>query len=97
VVVAPVADAGRGWNDRSHIVLYHGSQCPRTLCAVMHVPFAEVDVVVGAHTAPSCARGPSASLGRGGSMPTGSGAPILTSQGSGEAEIVPDRPGVPEA
>jgi hypothetical protein len=61
---------------------------PRTLCAVVHVPFAEVDVVVGAHTASSCAREPYASLGRGGSMPRGSGAPMLTSQGSGEAEIV---------
>jgi hypothetical protein len=28
VVVAPVADAGRGWNDRSHIVSYHGSHAP---------------------------------------------------------------------
>jgi hypothetical protein len=30
-------------------------------------------------------------------MPRGSGTPMLMSQGSGEAEIVPDGAGVPEA
>jgi hypothetical protein len=71
--------------------------CPRTLCVVVHVPFAEVDVVVGGHAALSCTRGPYASLRRGGNMPRGSGILSLTSQGSGEAEIVLDGPGAPEA
>jgi hypothetical protein len=47
--------------------------------------------VVGAHAAPNLAREPYVSLGRGDSMPRGSDAPVLTLQGSGEAEIVPDR------
>jgi hypothetical protein len=47
-------------------------------------------VVVGAHTALDLARGPYVSLGRGESMPRGSGAPVLTLKGSSEAEIVPD-------
>jgi hypothetical protein len=64
---------------------------------VVHVPFAEVDVVVGAHATTNCARGPYASLGQGGGMPRGSDTPMLTSQGSGEAEIVPDGPGALEA
>jgi hypothetical protein len=46
--------------------------------------------VVGAHAALVLARGPYASLGRGGSVPRGLGAPVLTLQGSGEVEIVPD-------
>jgi hypothetical protein len=46
--------------------------------------------VVGAHAALVLDRGSYASLGRGRSMPRGSGAPVLTLQGSGEAEIVPD-------
>jgi hypothetical protein len=37
------------------------------------------------------ARGLHVSLRRGRSTPRGSGAPVLTLQGSGEAEIVPDR------
>jgi hypothetical protein len=44
----------------------------------------------GAHAAPSYTRGPYTSLGRGESMPRRSGAPVLMSQGSGKAEIVPD-------
>jgi hypothetical protein len=46
--------------------------------------------MVGAHAAPGLARGPYASLGRGRNMPRVSGAPVLTLQGSGEAEIVPN-------
>jgi hypothetical protein len=45
---------------------------------------------VGVHVAPGCARGPYASLEQGGSVPRGSGAPMLTWQGSGEVEIVSD-------
>jgi hypothetical protein len=56
----------------------------------MSVPSVEMGAVVGAHAAPILAKGPYASLGRGKSMPRGSGAPVLTLQGSGEAEIVPD-------
>jgi hypothetical protein len=41
--------------------------------------------------APRLARGLHVSLGRGRSMPRGSGAPVLTLQGSGEAKIVLDR------
>jgi hypothetical protein len=44
----------------------------------------------GAHMAPRRARGLHVFLGRGRSMPRVSGAPMLTLQGSGEAEIVPD-------
>jgi hypothetical protein len=45
----------------------------------------------GTHAPPGLAGGPYTSLGLGGSIPRGSGAPMLTLQGSGEAEIVPDR------
>jgi hypothetical protein len=45
----------------------------------------------GPRGSPRLARGLHVSLGRGRSMPRGSGAPMLTLQGSGEAEIVPDR------
>jgi hypothetical protein len=41
--------------------------------------------------APRLARGLHVSLRRGRSTLRGSGAPVLTSQGSGEAEIVPER------
>jgi hypothetical protein len=41
--------------------------------------------------APYLVRGLHASLERGRSMPRGSGVPVLTLQGSGEEEIVPDR------
>jgi hypothetical protein len=44
----------------------------------------------GGHVAPDIARGPYASLGRDENMPTESGAPMLTLQGSGEEEIIPD-------
>jgi hypothetical protein len=68
---------------------------------VVFVPSLGMGVVVGAHAAPGLARGSCASLGRGGSMPRGSnafvltlqgsGVPVLTLQGSGEAEIISDR------
>jgi hypothetical protein len=58
---------------------------------VMSIPSVGMDVVVGTHAAPVLARGPYTSLGRGGSMPRGSSAPVLTLQGLGEAEIVSDR------
>jgi hypothetical protein len=57
---------------------------------VVSVPSVGMGAVVGAHAAPGLARGPYASLGRGGSMPRGSGAPMLILQGLGEAENVPD-------
>jgi hypothetical protein len=44
----------------------------------------------GAPVAPRLARGFYVSLGRGESMPRGSGTPVLILQGSDEAEIVPD-------
>jgi hypothetical protein len=28
--------------------------CLRTLCTVVHIPFVDVDVIAGAHVAPSC-------------------------------------------
>jgi hypothetical protein len=58
---------------------------------VVPVPSLGMGAMVGAHMAPSLARELYMSLGRGGSMPRGSGAPMLMLQGSGEAEIVPDR------
>jgi hypothetical protein len=57
---------------------------------VVSVPSVGMGAVVGAHAALVLARGSYASLGRGGSVPRGSGAPVLTLQGSSEAEIVPD-------
>jgi hypothetical protein len=56
----------------------------------MSVSSVGMGVVVGALAAPRLARGLHMSLGRGGSMPRGSGALVLTLQGSGEAEVVPD-------
>jgi hypothetical protein len=47
--------------------------------------------VVRTPVVPCLARGLHASLERGRSMPRGSGAPMLTLQGSGEAEIVSHR------
>jgi hypothetical protein len=47
--------------------------------------------VVGAYTAPGLARGLHAFLGRGKSMPRGSGTPVLMLQGLGEAKIVSRR------
>jgi hypothetical protein len=64
--------------------------CSHSLCMVVFVPSMGTGTVVGAHMAPHLARGPHASLGRGKSIPRGSGAPVLMLQGSGEAEIVPD-------
>jgi hypothetical protein len=56
----------------------------------MSVPSVGTGAMVGAPVAPRLARGLHVSLGQGGSMPRGSGAPVLTLQGSGEAEMVPD-------
>jgi hypothetical protein len=57
---------------------------------VVLVPSLGTGAVVGAHATPGLARGPYVSLGRGRNMPRGSGAPVLTLQGSGEAEIIFD-------
>jgi hypothetical protein len=57
----------------------------------MSVPSAGMSAVVRASVAPRLARGLHVSLGRGRSMPSGLDAFVLTLQGSGEAEIVPDR------
>jgi hypothetical protein len=57
---------------------------------VMSILSVGMGAVVGAHIAPVLARGPYTSLGQGGSMSRGSDAPVLTSQGSGDVEIVPD-------
>jgi hypothetical protein len=65
--------------------------CSRSLCMVVSVPSLGLGAVVGAHVAPSLARGPYTSLERGERMTRGLGAPTLTLQGSGEAEIVPNR------
>jgi hypothetical protein len=48
-------------------------------------------IVVGAHAALRLARGPYVSLERSEIMPRGSGAPVLTLQGSGKVEIILDR------
>jgi hypothetical protein len=50
VVVTPIAIEvwmSSWWNDWSHVIWYHGSHAPRTLCAVVHVPSAGMSVVVG--------------------------------------------------
>jgi hypothetical protein len=65
--------------------------CSHPLYMVMSVPSAGMSAVVGAHAAPGLARGPYVSLGQGGSVLRGSVSPVLTLEGSGEAEIVPDR------
>jgi hypothetical protein len=57
---------------------------------VMFIPSLGMGAMVGTHVAPGLAQGPYASLKRGESMPWGSDAPMLTLQGSDEAEIVPD-------
>jgi hypothetical protein len=57
---------------------------------VVLVPSLAMGAVVEAHAALGHARGPYASLGRVGRMPRGLGALVLTLQGSGKAEIVPD-------
>jgi hypothetical protein len=62
-----------------------------SLCTVMSVPSTGVGAVVKAPMAPRLARGLHVFLGRGRSTLRGSGAPVLTLHGSGEAEIVPDR------
>jgi hypothetical protein len=56
----------------------------------MSVPLVGMGTVVGALAAPHLARGLHMSLGRGRSMPRGSGTLVLTLQGSGKAEVVPD-------
>jgi hypothetical protein len=60
------------------------------LCRVVSVPSVGMGVVVGDHTALGLAKGRHASLGRGGSVPRGSGAPVPMLEGSGEAENAPD-------
>jgi hypothetical protein len=64
--------------------------CSRSLCMVMSVLSLGMGALVGALMAPGLARGPYASLGRVGSKPRGSEAPVLTLQGSNEVEIVLD-------
>jgi hypothetical protein len=79
------------WNDRSHVGSERGSHfhvhCARS-CPSHR---AGTGAAVRAPVAPHLARGLHVSLGRGRSMPRGSGAPMLTLQGSGKAEIIPDR------
>jgi hypothetical protein len=53
----------------------------------MSVPSVGIGDVVRAHVAPRLARGLHVSLGRGRSMPRGSGAPVLTLWGSSEVKI----------
>jgi hypothetical protein len=53
-------------------------------------PISGMGAVVGDHAALGLARGCHASLGRGGSVPRGSGAPVPMLQGSGEAENAPN-------
>jgi hypothetical protein len=57
----------------------------------MSVPSVGMGAMVGTPMAPCLARGLHASLERGRSMPRGSSTPVLTLQGSGKAEIVPDK------
>jgi hypothetical protein len=64
--------------------------CSCSLCIVTFVPSAGEGAVVRAPVAPRLARGLHVSLGRDKSTPRGSGAPVLTLQWSGEAEIVPN-------
>jgi hypothetical protein len=54
-------------------------------------PIVGTGVVMRVPVAPRLARGLHVSLGRGISAPRGSGTPMLTLQGSGEAEIILDR------
>jgi hypothetical protein len=65
--------------------------CSCSLCTVTSVPSAGVGAVVRVPVASCLARGFHVSLGRGWSTPKGSGAPVLTLQGSDEAKVVPDR------
>jgi hypothetical protein len=58
---------------------------------VMSVRSVGVGVVVETPVVPHLDRRLLVSLGRGRSMPRGSGAPMLMLHGSSEAEIVPDR------
>jgi hypothetical protein len=62
-----------------------------SLCTVMSVPSEGMGAAVRAPVAPRLAKGLHVSLGRGKNMPRRSAAPVLTLQGTGEAEIVPDR------
>jgi hypothetical protein len=64
--------------------------CPYSLCMVVFIQSLGIGAAVGAHVAPGLTLGPYTSLRRGRSMPRGLGTPVLTLQGSGEAEIVPD-------
>jgi hypothetical protein len=56
----------------------------------MSIPLVGMGAVVRAPVPPRLARGLHVSLGPGRSIPKGSGALMLTLQGSGETEIVPD-------
>jgi hypothetical protein len=76
------------WPESCWITAWLSCSCP--LCMVVYVLSVGIGAVVGAHAAPVLARGPYASLWRGESMPRGSDAPVLTLQGSSEAEIIPD-------
>jgi hypothetical protein len=62
-----------------------------SLCTVMSVPLVGVGVMVRASMASHFTRGLHVSLERGKSMPKGLGAPVLSLQGSGEAEIAARR------
>jgi hypothetical protein len=79
------------WNDWVHVWIRVWFACSCSLCTVISVPSAGTGIVVRAPVAPHRARGLHVSLEQGRSMPRGSDAPMLTLQGSGEVEIVPDR------
>jgi hypothetical protein len=74
-------------------VMLGQSAVPTLLFTVRgHVhPIDENECRGGGPVAPCLARGLHASLGRGRSTLRGFGAPVLTLQGSGEAEIILDR------
>jgi hypothetical protein len=65
--------------------------CSCSLCTVTSVPLVGVGVVVRAPVASHFTRGLHVSLERGKSMSKGLGAPVLSLQGSGEAEIAARR------
>jgi hypothetical protein len=79
------------WNDRGHVGSERGSRVSVHYARSCQSHQWEWVPWLGAPMAPRLARGLHVSLGRGRSMPRGSGAPVLTPWGSGEAEIVPDK------
>jgi hypothetical protein len=94
VVVTPVAVevwTSLWWNDWGHVWIKAGFPRSYSLHTVMSVLSAGMGAEVGGPMASRLTRGLHASLGRGRSTPRGLGAPALTLQGSGEAEIAPDR------